>query len=210
MQCRMHSKGKETEGCTTIVLHRRVRLSRLSLSRHPSLPLHRTNDEPRESVAVFSPSLIRPPCCAVQVTPPPARAGRSLFDEPAAEDPAVYTPTKETRTLIKMDAQVRGDSCGPSTWHVHAVATLNLGLRFPAAERRHPHMPREDGLARLQTVEEPVLFLPWVCFRGGIQTVASPSPFSPGGAQAAYQLPGAAAARGHLHQVQPVGHWGVL
>jgi hypothetical protein len=43
-----------------------------------------------------------------------------------------------------------------------------------AAERRHPTGRERMGSPNLQTLQEPILPTPWVCFRGGGQTLTFP------------------------------------
>jgi hypothetical protein len=43
----------------------------------------------------------------------------------------------------------------------------NTTVRFPAAERRHPTGRERMGSPTLQTLQDPILLLSWLCFRGG-------------------------------------------
>ena len=49
------------------------------------------------------------------------------------------------------------------------AGALQGGFRR-AAERRHPTNRERMGSPTLQTLQDPILMLPWVCFRGAFQT----------------------------------------
>jgi hypothetical protein len=54
---------------------------------------------------------------------------------------------------------------------MHDAVWVKVRVRFPArcgaAERRHPTGRERMGSPTLRTPQEPILLLPWVCFRGG-------------------------------------------
>jgi hypothetical protein len=99
-------------------------------------------------------------CAGARPAPPPARASAASPPPAPWGSPA---PAREGGREASEAAVAREMDGG--RWFIDSNASF--GFRWRAAERRHPRGCERVGSPTLQTLQEPILLLPWSAFEVG-------------------------------------------